>query len=59
MVVFVFKGVDIFYKVITQFNNLSVEFLFFIVEFIKLNIDLICFTIIMRINSFVLFVRDI
>ena len=59
MIIFVFKGVSIFYKIVTQFNDLSVKFLFFIVKFIKLNVDLICFTIIMRVNSFTPFIRDV
>jgi len=58
-VIFVFKGVGIFCKVITQFNDLNIEFLFFTVEFIKFNADFMCFIVIVRVNSFVPFIRDV
>ena len=59
IITFVFKGVGIFYKIIIEFNNLNVKFLFFIIKFIRFNISFIYFIIVMKVNSFTLFIKDI
>ena len=58
-VTFIFKSVNVFRKVITQFNDPSIKFLLFTIKLIKFNADFICFTVIMRVNSFAPSVKDI
>ena len=58
-ITFVFKSINIFRKIITQFNNLNIKFFLFIIELIKFNVSFIYFIIKIKINSFIPFIKNI